>query len=71
MNLLLWNCRGLENPRSIRDLCRLVKEKKPKMVFLTETKLQACRMETIKCQMGFGSVFGVDSVGWSGGLALL
>jgi hypothetical protein len=71
MNLLVWNCRGFGNPRSIRDLCRLVKEKKPKLVFLMKTKLQACCMETIKCWMGFESVFGVDSVGQSGGLALL
>jgi hypothetical protein len=46
----------------------MVKEKKPMVVFLMETKLQACQVE--KVQLGFGSVFVVDSIGRSGGLAL-
>jgi hypothetical protein len=40
------------------------------MVFLMETKLKAPRIEAIKSRVGYGSVFVVDSVGRSGGLAL-
>jgi hypothetical protein len=47
-----------------------VKEKKPKVVFLMETKLQSKRLERIRIKAGFGSVFGVDCVGRSMGLAL-
>ncbi|XP_059441456.1 uncharacterized protein LOC132173838 [Corylus avellana] len=36
-----------------------------------ETKLQAPRLECLKAQLGFGSVFVVDCVGRSGGLGLL
>jgi exonuclease III len=70
MNLLSWNCRGLGNLRTVRDLCRLVKDKCPTMVFLMETKLWVARIESIKAHMGFDSVFVVDSKGRSGGLAL-
>jgi exonuclease III len=71
MSILCWNCRGLGNPRTVRDLCRLVKEKKPNLVFLIETKLRTDKLERIRIRIGFNSVFGVDSVGRSGGLALL
>jgi hypothetical protein len=49
----------------------LVKEKKPKMVFLMETKLHAHSSETIQIRIGFDSVFVVDYIGKSGVLALL
>ena len=48
----------------------MVKEKKPMVVFLMETKIQASLVDKIKVQLGFGSVFMVDNVGRSGGLAL-
>lgn len=41
------------------------------MVFLMETKLRAHRFDKIKTKLGFGSIFVVDSVGRSGGLALM
>jgi exonuclease III len=71
MRILSWNCRGLGNPWTVRDLCRLVKEKKPAMVFIMETKLLARKLESIKIKVGFTNLFGVDNVGKSGGLALL
>jgi exonuclease III len=48
----------------------MVKEKRPLMVFLMETKLRAAKVELLRVRMGFGGVFVVDSVGHSGGLAL-
>jgi ribonuclease HI/exonuclease III len=71
MIALSWNCRGLGNPQTVRDLCRLVKEKRPGLVFLLETKLQAKRIEYIRVRTGFESAFVVDSIGRSGGLALM
>jgi hypothetical protein len=61
---------GLGNPRTVQDLCRLVKEKRPDMVFLMETKLQIARLESLKLKLGFDCVFVVDCKGRSGGLAL-
>ncbi|XP_059434865.1 uncharacterized protein LOC132167846 [Corylus avellana] len=70
MMIITWNCRGLGNPRTVRELCCLVKQKKPVLVFLMETKLRKDRMESIRCKLGFLSMFVVDSVGRSGGLTL-
>jgi hypothetical protein len=71
MSCLRWNCQGLGNLQVVRDLFWLVKEKKLKLVFLIETKLQSHRFETINLRIGFDSVFVVDYVGKSGGLTLL
>jgi len=40
MKLISWNFQGLGNPWTVRSLLRLVREKKPTVVFLIETKLQ-------------------------------
>ena len=48
-----------------------MKDKKPKIVLLMETKLNASRMERKRTQLGFDCLFAVDSVGRSRGLALL
>jgi hypothetical protein len=71
MNVLSWNCRGLGNLRTVRDLCRMVKEKRPALVFLMETKLRRKKMEFVRMKMGFPNMFVVDCVGKGGGLALL
>jgi hypothetical protein len=71
MNLLSWNCRGLGNPQAVRDLCQLTKEKKPTILFLMETKCHRNKMEFVRVKLGFECLFVVDSVGRSGGLALL
>jgi len=48
-----------------------VRDKKPNLVFLMETKLLRSKMEIIRVKLGFDSVFVVDCKGRSGGLALL
>jgi len=48
----------------------LVKEKKPKLLFLMETKLKTRSMQRLKHKFGFTGLFTVDPVGRSGGLAL-
>jgi exonuclease III len=71
MNLLSWNCRGLGNPQAVRDLCQVTKEKKLAILFLMETKCHRNKMESVRVKLGFDCLFIVDSVGRSGGLALL
>jgi hypothetical protein len=71
MIVLSWNCQGLGNPRAVHTLCRLVRMKKPSLVFLMETK-QACNaLESVRVKLGFEGLFVVDCHGRSGGLALL
>jgi endonuclease/exonuclease/phosphatase family metal-dependent hydrolase len=71
MSLISWNCRGLGNLRTVRDLYQLVKEKRPNFLFLMETKRNKIKMEVIRSQLGYAGMFVVDPVGKSGGLALL
>jgi ribonuclease HI len=49
----------------------MVREKRPAMVFLMETKMRRKKMENIRHKLGFPSMFVVDCVGRSGGLGLL
>jgi hypothetical protein len=49
----------------------MVKQKKPSLVFLMETKLRKEKMVNIRCKLGFSGMFVVDSVGKGGGMALL
>jgi hypothetical protein len=71
MILLSWNCLGLGNPRAIRDLCRLVKEKRLTFLFLMEAKSSKSKMKFIQVRLGFEGPFVVDPIGRSGGLPLL
>ncbi|XP_059436227.1 uncharacterized protein LOC132169166 [Corylus avellana] len=71
MKILCWNCRGIENPETVRELCRKVKDKCPDLVFLMETKLISNKMSVIKQRMSFNNMLVVDCIGRSGGLALL
>ncbi|XP_042939426.1 uncharacterized protein LOC122274455 [Carya illinoinensis] len=68
---LSWNCRGLRNPHTVRELHRLVKTKCPNFVFLIETKCGRNKVEEIRNKVGFDSSFVIDSKGFSGGLAFL
>ncbi|GLT72801.1 hypothetical protein SLA2020_447050 [Shorea laevis] len=71
MNILSWNCRGLGNPRTVRNLRLLVEDKQPTILFLMETKLRRTEMASLRVKLGFDSLFVVDSVRRSGGLAML
>jgi hypothetical protein len=71
MSLISWNCRGLGNLWTVRDLYQMVKEKRPNFLFLIETKRSKIKMEVIRGQLGYAGMFVVDSVGKSGGIALL
>ncbi|XP_031124183.1 uncharacterized protein LOC116026896 [Ipomoea triloba] len=71
MSTLSWNCRGLGNPRTVREVVDLVSRKKPEFVFLMETKAARIHAERLRVRLGFEGLFYVDSVGRSGGLALL
>ncbi|KAI4350231.1 hypothetical protein L6164_004704 [Bauhinia variegata] len=71
MNLLSWNCCGLGNPRVVRALGLLIRQKGPNVVFICETKLSYEEWDELKRKIGFPNHFAVSSVGRSGGLGLL
>jgi exonuclease III len=70
MNLICWNCRGLGNLRTARELHHLVKTKHPHILSLMETRMKNCSLQRLRVQFGFQGLFAVDLVGLSGGLAL-
>ncbi|XP_019200118.1 PREDICTED: uncharacterized protein LOC109193755 [Ipomoea nil] len=71
MSTLSWNCRGLGNPRTVREVTDLVSRKKPEFVFLMETKVGWLHAERLRVKLGFDGLFYVDNDGMAGGLALL
>ena len=71
MKTVCWNVRGLCNPRAMSRLRRLIRERKPDLLFLSETKLKGARVDRLKWKLGFTNGFGVHAVGLSGGLQLL
>lgn len=48
----------------------MVKDKRPSILFLMETKLRSDKISFLRGKLDFDSVFVVDCVGRSGGLAL-
>jgi hypothetical protein len=67
MIILSWNCRGLGNLRTVRDLRLMVKEKKVTLLFLMETKVRNKAMQCLRVSLGFDGLLTVDPVGKSGG----
>ena len=70
MSCLSWNCRGLGNPSTVRELRSVVKQEVPRLLFVMETKISAKRVEALQNQLGFAGCFAVDSRGLSGGIGL-
>ncbi|KAJ0095316.1 hypothetical protein Patl1_15848 [Pistacia atlantica] len=66
-----WNCRGLGNPRTVRELHHWVKTKCPDFVFLMETKCNRNKLELIRNKIGFSCSFVIESRGASRGIAML
>ncbi|XP_075492592.1 uncharacterized protein LOC142530656 [Primulina tabacum] len=71
MSCIVWNARGLGNQRAFRELKRLVAEKNPSLLFLSETKLRDNQCQWWKNVLGFSGMFIVNCLGRSGGLMLM
>ncbi|XP_074321466.1 uncharacterized protein LOC141658006 [Silene latifolia] len=71
MNILSINCRGLGNPDTALALRALVRREAPAILFFCETKLSGHELRRVRER--FDEFYGieVDSVGRSGGLAML
>ena len=47
MSLLVWNCRGLGNPSTIRELGDYIRAKDPSILFLAETWIDDARLDIV------------------------
>ncbi|KAL6219472.1 hypothetical protein ACLB2K_007231 [Fragaria x ananassa] len=71
MEVLAWNCRGMNNDRSVQALQTLIWQKKPSVVFLSETKIHdRSYLSALRLQLGLRNGEVVYSEGQSGGVAL-
>ena len=70
MSYLAWNCRGLGNLRTGKELVDFIWAKDPFVVFLAETMVDKTRLETIQRNIEFDHRWVVLREGRSGGLVL-
>ncbi|KAM3238895.1 hypothetical protein P3L10_013928 [Capsicum annuum] len=69
MNIIIWNCRGGNNPEFKRNFRSLVNWHKPPLVALLETKKQ--NHQALLDKFPFTRMIEVPAAGNSGGLAIL
>ena len=70
MRTLCWNCHGIGDPATVRELRDLVEVCAPDVLCIVETQLAKYRVEGLAGNLGFSGRFGVASSGRSGGLCL-
>ena len=70
MNCLVWNCRGLGNLRTVRELGDLIREKDSSIVFVAETWTDEAKLDQILRDINFDNKRVVPREGCRGGLTL-
>lgn len=71
MSILVWNCRGMVNPRAVRFLREIVHQQRPSFFFLPETLIRKNKIEAICKVIHFAGCYVIDVHGHEGGLALM
>ena len=62
MSCLAWNCRGLGNLCTVRELGDLIRAKNPSVVFLAETWADEARLKEVKRNLGFDNLHFVERI---------
>lgn len=70
MIAMVWNCRGLAQPSTIRDLRAMIRDRNPDLIFLMETKIGLIRTGNILNSLGFQLKEIVPAINKVGGLCL-
>ena len=70
MSCLVWNCCGLGNLRTKKELGVLVWAEDPSIMFIVETWIDEVRLKDIKRNLEFDHMFVVPRINRGGGLAL-
>ena len=70
MNCLAWNCRGLGNLRTRKELVEIIRAKDPFVVFLAETLTDEARLNTVQRNIEVDHRWVVQREGRGGGLVL-
>ncbi|KAM0997409.1 hypothetical protein ACFX2C_007297 [Malus domestica] len=67
---LFWNCRGLRLDTVVHSLRGQIREHRPFMIFLSETKMKDHRIAWVRRRIGYANGFDVAPVGRAGGMSL-
>ena len=70
MRNLGWNCRGMLSPTVVRELLELQHRTKVDLIFLSESHLNKCKADEVRCFLSFDSMIVVESDGRAGDLVL-
>ena len=70
MSCLAWNCRGLRNLQTRKELVDIIRAKDPSVIFLAETLTDEARLETVQQNIEFDHRWVVPREGRGGGLVL-
>ena len=57
MKILSWNCRGIGNPATVKELRDLAKNYAPSVLFIMETQINKYRVENLRYSLGFDDSF--------------
>ena len=68
MSCLSWNCRGLGNAATVKELREFAKSATPTVLCVLETQVHKSWVEGLKKTLGYDNAFAVSSNGCSGGL---
>ncbi|OMP00874.1 Endonuclease/exonuclease/phosphatase [Corchorus olitorius] len=71
LKILVWNCRGAANDLFRRAFRDLVRDHKPAICFLSETRVSGEVASRIVASLGFGGSHIINAQGFSGGLWML
>ena len=70
MSILVWNCHGLGNLRTGKELEVVIRAKVPSVMFIVETWADEAKLQQIKRNIEFDNLFFVERNNRGGGLAL-
>jgi exonuclease III len=70
MSCLSWNCRGLGNAATVKELRELAKRTAPFVLCVLKTQVHKARVEGLKSTLGFDYAFVVSNSGRSGGMGI-
>ncbi|TYH19515.1 hypothetical protein ES288_A05G358100v1 [Gossypium darwinii] len=71
MSIICWDCRGVGNPATVRDLKQLLIANDPNIIFFCETKINANKFDSIRRKCRMEGCLAVKVEGKSGGLVMM
>ena len=61
MKILSWNCRGIGNPATVKELRDVAKDYAPSVLFIMETHIDKYQVENLRYTLSFDASYAVSS----------